>query len=144
MRARLAALFKAPFSRFMIAGGIAACVNILSRIGLSYLLSYGMAIVVAYLIGMTTAYVLMKLFVFDASGKSVSHEYVRFGIVNLVALAQVWLVSEGLVHWLFPSIGFTWHGETIAHTIGVLSPVATSYIGHRSFTFARKKDALSP
>jgi putative flippase GtrA len=89
---------------------------------------------------MTTAYLLMKLFVFEASGKSVPHEYVRFGIVNLVALAQVWLVSEGLARWLFPAIGFFWHGETIAHVIGVLSPVAASYTGHKSFTFARNKE----
>ena len=96
MRSRFAALISAPFSRFMLAGGIAAGVNILSRIALSHLMSYGISIVVAYLIGMTTAYLLMRLFVFDASGSSVSHEYMRFGLVNLAALVQVWLVSEGL------------------------------------------------
>ncbi|MHB8885619.1 MAG: GtrA family protein [Methylovirgula sp.] len=139
MRARLEALVPSPFSRFVVAGGLAAAVNILSRVALSHIMSYGVAIVVAYLIGMTTAYLLMKLFVFEASGTPASHEYARFGLVNLAALVQVWLVSEGLVRWLFPSIGFSWHPDTVAHTIGVLSPVAMSYIGHKSFTFARKE-----
>ena len=140
IRARLEALVPSPFSRFVVAGGLAAAVNILSRIALSHIMSYGTAIVIAYLIGMTTAYLLMRLFVFEASGKPASHEYVRFGLVNLVALAQVWLVSEGLVRLLFPVIGFSWHAETLAHMIGVLSPVAVSYIGHKSFTFARTEE----
>lgn len=137
MRAKIEALSRAPFARFIAAGGIAALVNIVSRILLSKAMAFEIAIVIAYLIGMTTAYVLMKLFVFEASGKSVPHEYLRFGLVNLLALAQVWTVSEVLLRWLFPPIGFVWHAETVAHTIGVLSPVAVSYMGHKSFTFAR-------
>ena len=50
----------------------------------------------AYLVGMTIAYLLNRLFVFERSGRAVADEYVRFGIVNLVALAQVWIVSVGL------------------------------------------------
>jgi putative flippase GtrA len=140
MPSRIEALIAAPFFRFMVAGGIAAVTNILSRIALSYFMTYGFAIVVAYLIGMTTAYLLMKLFVFEPSGKSVPHEYFRFGVVNIIALAQVWLISEGLARWLFPAIGFFWYDETVAHVIGVLSPVVTSYIGHKSFTFAHGKE----
>ena len=64
-----------------------------------------------------------------------SAQYVRFTIVNLFALLQVWLLSVGLANWLFPKLGFTWHAELIAHTIGVLSPVVTSYYGHKLFTF---------
>jgi putative flippase GtrA len=135
---RAVAWLNSPFARFMVAGGLAAIVNIGSRILLSFVMSYGLAIVVAYLIGMTTAYLLMKIFVFETSGKSVSHEYMRFGLVNLVALVQVWIVSEALDKWLFPALHFTWHAETVAHTIGVLSPVAASYLGHKSFTFAKK------
>lgn len=138
MRERATAIVASPFLRFVISGGIAAAVNIASRIALSQIMPFSTAIVLAYLAGMTTAYILMKLFVFDQSGSSVRQEYIRFGLVNLVSLLQVWLVSVGLARWFFPLINYTWNADTTAHIIGVLSPVITSYLAHKSFTFARK------
>jgi len=126
------------FIAFMIAGGIAALVNIGSRIAFSLVISYEIAILVAYLCGMTTAYVLNKKFVFASSGRPVASEYTRFTLVNLVAVAQVWIVSVGLARWLFPAVGFTWHDETVAHVIGVLVPVFVSYLGHKHFSFAAR------
>jgi putative flippase GtrA len=65
----------------------------------------------------------------------VSGEYARFALVNAVAFAQVWLVSVGLARLVFPAIDFTWQAETVAHVIGVVSPIVTSYIGHKHFSF---------
>ncbi len=124
-----------PFIRFLITGGFAAAVNVLSRVALSQVVSFEVAVVLAYLVGMTTAYVLARLFVFERSGQSVSSEYVRFTIVNIVALVQVWAVSVGLADWIFPPLGFRWHPELVAHVCGVISPVFTSYVGHKVFTF---------
>lgn len=124
------------FIAFMIAGGIAALVNILSRIALNLVMSYELAIVVAYICGMTAAYLLNRWFVFAASGRGVSSEYTRFAIVNVLAIAQVWIVSVGLARFAFPALGFTWHDDTVAHVIGVLVPVFTSYLGHKHFSFA--------
>jgi len=127
------------FALFVVAGGIAALVNIASRIALNLVMPYEVAIVVAYVCGMTTAYALNKLFVFERSGRAVTDEYVRFTLVNLVAVAQVWLVSVGLARLLFPAVGFTWHAETVAHVIGVIVPVFTSYLGHKHFSFAARE-----
>lgn len=124
---------------FLLAGGIAAAVNILSRIVLNLAMPYEAAIVVAYLCGMTTAYVINKAWVFDASGRGVTHEYMRFALVNAAAIVQVWLVSVGLARLVFPWIGFAWHAETIAHVIGTAVPIFTSYLGHKHFTFAAAK-----
>ncbi|MCW8279301.1 MULTISPECIES: GtrA family protein [Agrobacterium] len=132
----ISGIISSPFVRFVLSGGIAAGVNVLSRAALSTITSYSAAIVIAYLIGMTTAYVLMKLFVFEESGRRPEAEYLRFGLVNMVALAQVWIVSVGLARWLFPLVGFGFYPEAIAHVIGVLSPVATSYFLHKYFTFS--------
>lgn len=132
----ISGMISSPFVRFVLSGGIAAGVNVLSRAALSTITSYSAAIVIAYLIGMTTAYVLMKLFVFEESGRRPEAEYLRFGLVNMVALAQVWIVSVGLARWLFPLVGFGFYPEAIAHVIGVLSPVATSYFLHKYFTFS--------
>lgn len=129
---------RARFIRFLAAGGAAAVVNVLSRIALSRAMPYELAIIVAYLIGMTTAYLLNKHFVFAASGRNITSEYVRFALVNLAAIVQVWIVSVGLARFVFPSAGLTWHAETVAHVIGVGVPALTSYFGHKHFSFGAK------
>lgn len=139
MRAEIERLVPSRFVRFAIAGGVAAGANILSRIAFSHFWPYGAAIVAAYLVGMTVAYLLMLVFVFEPSGKSVANEYLRFGLVNALALAQVWLVSMALARWLFPSLGFSWNALTVAHIAGVVSPIATSYLGHKYFTFSPRR-----
>ena len=126
------------FALFLFAGGTAALVNILSRIAFNWFMPYEVAIVVAYLCGMTMAYLLNKRFVFTSSGRGVASEYTRFALVNLAAVAQVWIVSVGLARLVFPAISFTWHAETVAHVIGVTIPVFTSYLGHKHFSFAAK------
>ena len=125
------------FALFLCAGGTAAAVNIASRIVINWFVSYEVAILAAYLCGMTTAYVLNKLVVFRSQDREIAHEYLRFALVNLVAVVQVWCVSVGLARLLFPAIGFDWHAETVAHVIGVASPVYTSYLGHKHFSFGK-------
>lgn len=147
--ASLAARLRRPGARrflaFLLTGGLAALVNILSRIGfeaairqqgLGPIASYEVAVVLAYLVGMTTAFSLAKVFVFAGSGRALHVEYGRFALVNVAALVQVWLVSVILTRVLFPAVGLTWNPETIAHVIGVLSPVFISYHGHKRFSFA--------
>jgi putative flippase GtrA len=129
------------FAFFLLAGGTAAGVNILSRIGFSLVMPYETAIIAAYLCGMTTAYLLNRTFVFTPSGRAPSSEYTRFALVNLAAVAQVWVVSVGLARVVFPFVGFAWHPETVAHVIGVMAPAYTSYLGHKYYSFAPAKKA---
>ncbi len=132
---RLHALKANPFVRFLVTGSLAAGVNIGSRVLLSLVMPFEVAVVIAYLFGMVTAYILAREFVFEESGQTVGSEFIRFAAVNVVSLIQVWLISVGLVNWLFPMTQFTWNAEFIAHTIGVISPILTSYFGHKLFTF---------
>jgi putative flippase GtrA len=127
------------FVLFVLAGGVAAAVNILSRIVFNWAVPYEVAIVLAYVCGMITAYLLNKYFVFEASGRAVTSESLRFALVNLAAVAQVWVVSVGLARLVFPAIGITWRADTVAHVIGVAVPVFTSYLGHKHFSFAAKE-----
>lgn len=124
------------FILFLFAGGFAALVNIVSRILFNFVMPYEVAIVVAYICGMTAAYIANKLFVFPPSGRSTQDEYMRFTLVNLLAVLQVWIVSVGLARYFFPWLGFSWHPETVAHVIGVLFPAVTSYFAHKHFSFA--------
>jgi len=123
------------FVRFVLTGGFAAAVNVVSRILLSFVMPFSVAVVFAYLVGMVTAFCLNRQFVFEKSDRQVGGQAVRFVMVNLIALAQVWVISIALADWAFPAIGLVWHREVIAHLIGVLSPVVTSYFGHKYFTF---------
>ncbi|WP_424813615.1 GtrA family protein [Roseococcus sp. YIM B11640] len=132
------ALLSSEFIRFVLTGGTAAAVNIGARILFSQVMRYEIAVVLAYLVGMVTAYLLARRFVFAASGAGMGSEFSRFAMVNAVALAQVWIVSVGLARFVFPAVGYTFHAETVAHVIGVLSPIGTSYLGHRHFSFARR------
>lgn len=125
------------FARFVAVGGFAALVNLASRAALSLALPYEAAVALAYLVGMTTAFLLARRHVFAHSGRRAREEYLRFALVNAVALVQVWLVSVGLLRFGLPAIGWTWQAELVAHAAGVASPIVTSYLGHRHFTFRR-------
>lgn len=123
------------FVRFLAAGGIAAAANFLSRIALSEVMAYVPAIVLAYGIGMLTAFLLNRAFVFTAAGNPLSQQLKWFLLVNLLAVLQTVLISLLFARWLFPVAGMDFHPETIAHAIGVAVPVITSYLGHRRWTF---------
>jgi putative flippase GtrA len=123
------------FLFFLVTGGLAACVNFFSRILLSFWLSYTTAIVVAYLFGMSTAFLLNKLIVFRKADNALHHQLFWFCIVNIAAVLQTLAVSLLLADIVFPQIGFHWHVETTAHAIGVAFPVVTSFIGHKKLSF---------
>ena len=125
------------FAIFLITGGVAALVNIGARIVFNLVMSFEIAVIVAYLCGMTTAYALARQFVFERSNRMMRDEYVWFALVNLIAVIQVWLLSVGLAEGLFPRVGFSWHSHTLAHVIGLTVPVFTSYIGHKRFSFVQ-------
>ena len=124
-----------PFVGFAIVGAVAAATNVVARIAFQIVVPYEMAIVLAFPFGLTTAFVLNSRYVFGAGRSGAATAYWRFTFVNLVALVQVWIVSVLLDRVAFPGLGFTWHAETTAHTLGVLSPVITSYFAHKHFSF---------
>jgi putative flippase GtrA len=126
------------FARFLLVGIAAAAINIVSRVLISYFLRFEYAVAAAFPIALTFAFFMSRLFIFEASKRPVWEQYVRFWLVNLAALVQVWLISIGLTHWIFPMIRWTLYPELLAHTIAVCSPVLTSYYAHKVFTFRQK------
>ncbi len=128
------------FIKFLIAGGIAALINISSRILLNYYLPYSVSIVAAYIIGMTTAYILNRWLVFGASVKGQSYELIMFTLVNLLAVGQTLAISLLLAYYALPALGVTWQARTIAHIIGVIVPVFTSFVGHKYWSFRGHKN----
>jgi putative flippase GtrA len=122
------------FVRFVVVGAIAALVNVAARIVLEWYVPFELAVALAFPIALTVAFVGNRRWVFPGA-TDWRRAYWRFFVVNLAALAQVWLISVGLYRLIFPMIGFTWHAELVAHVIGVLSPVVTSYYAHKHYSF---------
>ncbi len=131
------------FLSFVAIGGFAAGVNFAVRFPFDYLARFEVAVVLAYATAMTTAFLLNRAFVFEATGGPWLKQYGRFAAVNLLALAQVFIVSVGLARAVFPAIGFGWHPEAVAHAIGLASPVVTSYWAHKRYSFAAAKPAAT-
>ncbi len=127
----------AGFLRFVAAGGVAAAVNVLSRIGYSEVMPYAAAVVVAYLTGMATAYLLNRLLVFGPGDRGIPGELAAFALVNLLAVAQTLAISLALAYYALPALGVVEHAETLAHLVGVIVPVFTSFVGHKYWTFRK-------
>jgi len=123
------------FLLFLLTGGIAAAINFGSRIFYSQWLGFSSAVIVAYITGMITAFVLAKLFVFKQSQQSAHRSIGFFVLVNIVAILQTWAISMGLAYYLLPAMGVTLFAPEIAHAVGVVAPVFTSYIGHKRWSF---------
>jgi len=123
------------FLLFLLTGGIAAAVNFGSRILFSHWLSYSAAIALAYLVGMTTAFILARLLVFKTGQQALHQSALFFVLVNAVAALQTWAVSLGLALYALPALGVTRYAAEFAHAVGVVVPVFTSYLGHKHLSF---------
>jgi putative flippase GtrA len=124
------------FVAFLVTGGMAAAVNFGSRIVYNLWVGFSTAIVLAYLTGMVTAFVLAKLFVFRDSTQATHRSAMFFVLVNGIAVLQTWAISMALGYYVLPALGVQHFVREIAHAIGVMVPVFTSYLGHKRWSFA--------
>ena len=123
------------FVIFLVTGGLAAAVNFSSRILYNQWVDFSVAVVLAYLTGMVTAFVLARYFVFTESSQSMQRSALWFVVVNMVAVIQTWVISMLLAYYVLPRMGLTKFIPEIAHAVGVVVPVFTSYLGHKRFSF---------
>ena len=128
-------LLSRQFLTFLVTGGLAASVNFGSRLLYNQWLDFSLSVLLAYVSGMIVAYVLAKLFVFGNSSQSLHRSVIFFILVNGLAVAQTWGVSMALVDYILPWIGITLFAPEIAHAVGIVVPVFSSYWGHKHFTF---------
>lgn len=124
------------FLKFICCGGIAALVNFGSRFIFNVWFNFPVSIVLAYICGMITAFILAKIFVFKNSQLPLQHSALRFLIINLLAVLQTLIISLGLAFYLLPLLGVTFFVKEIAHAIGIIMPIFSSYIGHKRWSFS--------
>ena len=129
------AFLSRQFVVFLVTGGTAALVNFVSRIAYNQVMGYQAAVLLAYLTGMLTAFVLAKFFVFTDSTQALHRSALMFALVNVVAVAQTWAISVGLAYYVLPAWGITAYARELAHAVGIVIPVFTSYLGHKHLSF---------
>lgn len=123
------------FMAFLLTGGIAAVVNFCTRILYSNWMGFSPSVVLAYLTGMVTAYILARIFVFKGSTQTLQRSMLLFTLVNVLAIVQTWAVSLLMAYALLPALGVTRYTLEIAHAIGIVVPVFTSFLGHKYWSF---------
>lgn len=123
------------FVRFLLCGGLAAGLNWASRFLFSIWLPFEYAVMAAFFVGLISGYLLMRLYVFETKQEAGLLQISKYVAVNMLALVQTLIISVVLLRWVLPALGVFNQADAIAHLIGVLTPVVTSYFGHKFITF---------
>ena len=131
------------FLKFVFTGGSAAVINVVLCKILVLFVIYEISVGVSYIIAMIYAYAVSKYFVFEQSQLPQTKEFGRFVIVNIISALIVWTVSVSLYRIIFPFFTFEWYPDTVAHIIGVCSPVYISFILHRNYSFQKSTERNS-
>lgn len=135
MKSKLWDYFSLEFLKFLGVSGFAAGINFVSRIIINHFTGYAVAIVLAYVVGMITAFSLNRVFVFQKGKKKSTKQFMIFALVNGAAIVQTLVISLLLRGYFFPNINFQYHPDEVAHIIGLGVPAFTSYLGHKYFSF---------
>ncbi len=120
---------------FLVAGGLAATANIVSRILFGMFMPYGFSIFLAYCVGLASGYTLNRATAFNDMGGASFSEFVKFVIVNLVSLPIILYASYALRPFLTGFMNQSEYLDTASHTMAVGLGTLVSFFGHRYFTF---------
>ncbi len=126
--------YSKQFLGFLFVGGLAAFLNWTSRIILSSWLSFSWAVVIAYAIGVTIAFLLNSYFIFPASNKPKIKQARDFVITNICFFPVVWLSALGLNQGL-ESLGVMRYTESISHGIAVGLPMFATFLIYKFIAF---------
>ncbi len=122
------------FVGFLLVGGFAALLHWLVRILLSLVVSYPWAVALAYVVGMTTAFLLNSHYVFPASDKPVERQARDFIIINTAFFPVVWVVSIQLNRLLL-GLGVERYSEAMAHAFAISLPVLGTFLLYKFIAF---------
>lgn len=102
-------------------------------------MSFEIAVMAAYIVGMTAGYLLYKHYVFPGGDTPTGVQIRNFVLVNLVGIVIVATLSSVLANQVLPNlIGAKDLREALAHGLAIGTSAATSFVGHKWVTFARQ------
>lgn len=128
---------RAQFGGFILVGIISTVCNLSSRYLFELFADYEVALAGANVIGVSSAFLLNRWFVFGSGSAGFLGEFYRFTLVNSAGIIVSWLVAVLLYRAVFPGVGLMWHPDLLAHAIGIAVPVLPNYLAHKHWTFAR-------
>lgn len=123
------------FVKFLAVGGVAALLHWLARFVFDVFVEFGVAVILAYAVGIIVAFILNRIFVFPKSIRPMRHEIAIFTIVNIAAFPLVVGISISLGTYLLPHALPRELAKAVGHGAGVLSPVFINFAAHKWITF---------
>jgi len=125
------------FIAFALVGLASTIFNLASRYGFELFFTYEFSLIGANAVGVISAFLMNRWFVFRSTDSQLLTELTRFVAVNLVGIAVAWGVAVLLYRQVFPALAVTWHPDLLAHAIGIAVPVLPNYFAHKVWTFNR-------
>ena len=127
----------ALFAGFVLVGLMSTACNLGSRYVFQVFAGYEVALAVANVVGVLSAFLMNRWFVFKPGDATVWAELSKFTLINVAGIVVSWMVSVLLFRQVLPALGFGWHPDLVAHAIGISVPVIPNYFAHRYWTFAK-------
>ena len=122
------------FVDFLMVGITSAFLHWLARWALSFWLPFSLAIIIAYVIGMSIAFALNALFVFPNTQKSNKKQACSFIFINSAFFPIVWLAATQINSCL-KSVGMINYTEELAHALAVFFPMFITFLFYKFHTF---------
>ncbi|MEL7940538.1 MULTISPECIES: GtrA family protein [Pseudomonas] len=130
--------FSMQFLTFIGVGVTAALANWCSRYALSKELNYSLAVLLAYLVGISVAFLLNRRFVFPGSPRPIAAQAREFLLVNIAFMPVVWVAALGF-RYLFRQAGLENIADGLAHAISLAVPAFATFLIYKFFTFGGAK-----
>ena len=121
---------------YLGAGITAAASNFAARFAFSHVVSFEVAVALAYVVGMIVGFTLMRSYAFTSSRRPMSRQMLDYCWVNLLGVVQTVVTSSLMLRQVFPH--FFSDADLLepwAHLFGIAVPAVSSYFGHKWFTF---------
>jgi putative flippase GtrA len=124
------------FARFVLSGIISAACNLAVLWAVRHVASYAVALFAGVIAGMSSSFVLTKIFAFRSrSWDLASREGVRFIVVYAAGLVAYWTVALMLVRYAAPPTMPRAVAELLSAVVASLAMMVVTYLGHRHFTY---------
>lgn len=122
------------FLAFLAVGSLAAALHWLCRYLLSYWISFELAVAIAYVFGIASAFLLNRIYVFPNTNRPVNKQMRDFVLTNVAFFPVVWVMSILLAS-VLPSVGITLYTEGIAHAIAISIPMMATFLIYKFIAF---------
>ena len=136
LRRWTAPFFTAQFLRFLFVGATAAGLHWLARFWLDAFMSFSLAVILAYGVGIAVAFTLNAVFVFPGSDRPVARQMRDFVLINVGFFPVVWAASLAL-RWAFTRLGVLDIADDLAHAVAIAIPVFGTFLLYKFVAFAK-------